>query len=237
MSVRSTSALTEEQVIRILDMLDSGVLPRVIAEEFGVSRKAICRIHTGRTWRELTTRYNKEKPGQVTMLGLPIKFCELHDEVTAVKNHFGLSFKQPIYWGWFESWDGLHSVVSDGYIIWESTDLVKYAQKLADTGITGDPVWADKVEELPTFELEDIMSMPTGRKFKIEPCENGIVKLSTKYRCLHIQQKYVDIAAKMKLEIREAYRSDNLVYFTRTKPKSIINPTHVVIACCSTLEV
>jgi hypothetical protein len=238
MTIRSTSPLTEEQVIEVLHMLDEGFSHRTIAEKFGVGRKVVSRIHTGETWREFSHHYAKEKPDQITipLLGLSNDFCDLHDEITAVKNNFGLNYNQPIHWGWFESWDGLHSVVSDGYIIWESSDLVTYAQQLVLTGIKGEPVWADKAEELPSFECEDIMSMPVGGQYTVVSQDNGIVKLTRGDRCVYLQQKYVDIAKRMKLDIREVRQKCNLVYFTRLKPKSSLNPTHVVIACASTLE-
>ena len=123
---------------------------RLIALEFGVSKKTISRNNTGETWREVSLRSGIRPPPTQTIpsvIGVSAQFCDLHDEIIAIKNHFALAFQQPIYWGWFEGWDGLHSLVSDGYIVWESIDLVRYAQKIASTKIQGSPVWADKVEE------------------------------------------------------------------------------------------
>ena len=213
MLLRPTAVLTEEQVIIILEMLKNKIPHHVIAKEFKVSSKTISRISTGETWKEMSSKYKLQIPSQAIM---PLtEYYNLHDEVVAVKNHFGLCFNQPLYWGWFEAWDGLHSVVSDGYIIWESTDLVKFAIKLSNTGIKGHPVWADLAEELPTFELEDIMTQSVGNKLHF--IDAGV------------PQKYVNIANKMKLEIREGGKET--IYLTKRKIRSKSNPTNIVIAC------
>jgi hypothetical protein len=241
MTVRPTAILTEPQVIAILERLKQKVPHRLIADEFGVSKKTVSRINTGETWREVSLRYGLHPPTQPTapiinLMGLPAEFCDLHDEITAVKNHFALSFQQPIYWGWFEGWDGLHSLVSDGYIIWESVDLVNYAQKIASTKIGGSPVWYDKLDELPTFELTEFMTQPIGERYGVDTSAGDLVRLTSPTRTVLIRQKYVTVAAKMKLEIREAGKETDTVYLTRNKPKSKSDPMPVVIACASTIQ-
>ena len=236
MTVHPTAILTESNVMEILDRLQSGIPHRLIAAEFGVSKKTIGRINTGETWREVSLRYGARPPAQLGLIGLSTEFCDLHDEITAIKNHFALAFRQPIYWGWFESWDGLHSLVSDGYIIWESSDLVKYARKIAALGIQGDPVWTEKLDELPTFELEALMTCPVGEHFTVDTSSGDFAKLTGAGRTIYLRQKYLNIAAKMKLEVREAVGNPSIVYLTRNKPKSKSDPQPFVIACCSTLQ-
>lgn len=239
MTVHPTAILTETDVMQVLERLQTGISHRVIAAEFGVSKKTISRINTGETWREVSLRYGARPPAQVgplNLVGLSNEFCELHNEIIAIKNHFALAFQQPIYWGWFESWDGLHSVVSDGYIIFESADLVKYAQKIAATGIKGAPVWSEKLDELPTFELEALMTCAVGEPYKVDICGGDIARLIGTKGTVIIRQKYVNVAAKMKLEIREAGDRLDIVYLTRNKPKSKRDPMPFVIACCSTMQ-
>jgi hypothetical protein len=239
MTVRPTAILTESDVIQVLERLKNKIPHRLIAQEFGVSKKTISRINTGETWREVSLRYGAQPPAQAgafNLIGLPSEFCDLHDEITAIKNHFALMFQQPIYWGWFESWDGLHSLVSDGYIIFESADLVKYAQKIAATGIKGAPVWSEKLDELPTFELEALMTCAVGEPYKVDICGGDIARLIGTKGTVIIRQKYVNVAAKMKLEIREAGDRLDIVYLTRNKPKSKRDPMPFVIACCSTMQ-
>jgi hypothetical protein len=239
MTARPTAILTESNVMEILDRLQGGIPHRLIAAEFGVSKKTISRINTGETWRDVSLRFGARPPaqlGSLHLVGLPTEFCDLHDEITAIKNHFALSFQQPIYWGWFESWDGLHALVSDGYIVWESADLVKYARKIAATEIKGIPVWAEKLDELPTFELEALMTCPIGEPYKVDICGGDIARLIGTKGTVIIRQKYVNVAAKMKLEIREAGDRLDIVYLTRNKPKSKRDPMPFVIACCSTMQ-
>ena len=239
MTVHPTAILTETDVMQVLERLQTGISHRVIAAEFGVSKKTISRINTGETWRDVSLRFGARPPaqlGSLHLVGLPTEFCDLHDEITAIKNHFALSFQQPIYWGWFESWDGLHALVSDGYIVWESADLVKYARKIAATEIKGIPVWAEKLDELPTFELEALMTCPVGDHFIVDTSSGDLAMLTGAGRTICVRQKYLNIASKMKLDVREAVGNPSIVYLTRNKPKSKSDPMPIVIACASVLQ-
>lgn len=236
MIVRPTAILTESDVMQILERLHSRIPHRLIAAEFGVSKKSISRINTGETWRDVSLRYGARPLAQLNLVGLPTEFCDLHDEIVAIKNHFALAFQQPIYWGWFESWDGLHSLVSDGYVIFESADLVKYAQKIAATELRGSPVWSEKLDELPTFELEALMTCPVGEPYQVDTCGGDLVRLTLGKKVVLLRQKYVSVAVKMKLEIREAVGNNTVVYLTRNKPKSKSDPQPFVIACASVIQ-
>jgi hypothetical protein len=239
---RPTAILTEAQVVEILDLLKVKVSHQNIADRYGVSKKSISRIATGETWRDISLRYGLQTPPSQTIIPvinlvpIPTEFCDLLDEITAVKNHFALSFTHPLYWGQFSSWDGVHSIVSDGYIIWESLDLYNYAKRLSDTKIIGYPVWSEKTEELPTFELEDFMTQPVGDKFTVNSGGGDIVKLVSSNKELFIRAKYVTMAIRMKLDIREAQTNDSFVYLTKNKPKATSDPMPIVIACATVLN-
>jgi hypothetical protein len=129
--------------------------------------------------------------------------------------------------------------VSDGIILWESADLVKYAQKLAEARLNIHPIWSDRAEELPTFDLEDILTQPVGEKFKVDMETGAAVRLSHQgedvQRVVFLHQKFAGIARRMKLDIRQAGKQDDFVYLTKLKPKSPADPMHVVIACVATM--
>jgi hypothetical protein len=240
--MKTPTMLTESKVIQILDLLRQKIPHRVIAQEFGISKKTVSRINTGETWKDVSLRYNQRSPSTHVQLPnlniVPIapETADLIDELVGVKNTFCLDFKQPIYWGWFEGWDGVHSVISDGYIIWESKDLVDYAKKLAATEINDEPIYADKAEELPTFELADIMTLSVGDKYTIDATAGDVVRLVGKHKSVCLKQRYVQLATRLKLEIRAAGESDEYVYLTRNKSRSASSPLSIVIACVVTIK-
>lgn len=238
MNPRPTAILTESQVVEILQRLDRGEYQHLIARCYGVSTKTISRIKNGETWSNITQRYRTKDCllPVIKITPIPIETIDLLDEIIAIKNHFGFSFEHPMHWGWFDAWDGLHSVVSDGIIMWESADLVSYARKLSTCNINKHPVWASYAEELPTFDLEDVMTLPVGDKLRPDTEANGAVKLVCETTAIFLHSKFVNIAHKMKLDIRLAGQSDEFVYLTKLKPKSPVDPTHVVMACVAAMS-
>ncbi len=242
MNIRPTATLTEPQVIEVLNRLDAGEYQHVIAKDYGVSTKTISRIKTGETWSEVSQRFRSQHPlANIThpivhITPIPAQVIDILDEAIAIKNHFGFDFRQPLHWGWFDGWDGLHAIVSDGIILWESADLVSYAQRLATSGINDHPIWASQAEEMPTFDLEDILTLPVGEKLNIEMETGGVVKLSHKRSQVFLHQRFINIARKMKLDIRLAGNQERFVYLTKLKPKSPLDPMHVVIACVATMN-
>jgi hypothetical protein len=243
MSLKPTAVLTEAQVIEILQRLEAGEHQQSIATYYKVSTKTISRIKTGDTWSDVTQRYRVRDPWigsklpVVRIIPTPASTIDLIDEVVAVKNHFGLRFEYPIYWGWFNSWDGLHSVVSDGIIMWESVDLVSYAQKLAKSGINESPIWADRTDEIPTFDIEDILTHPIGKKLKIDVETGETVQLSCSNESpIYLHPRFINISKRMKLDIRQAGEQQDYVYLTKLKPKSPSDPMHIVIACVATIK-
>jgi hypothetical protein len=230
--MRSATALTETQVIDVLKRLNAGEYQHVIAASYGVSVKTISRIKRGETWNDVTQRsmvhYSGAKIPTITII--PAKTLDLLDEVIAIKNHFGFSFDQPIHWGWFDGWDGLHSIASDGIIMWESADLVAYAQKLAQSGINDSPIWARCAEELPTFDIEDVMTQSVGKIYEPTIETEEAVQLIAYPHSVFLHSKFVNIARMMKLDIRVANKTNEYVYLTKQKQKA-----DVIIACVATL--
>lgn len=233
-----TAILTEAQVLEVLNRLDSGELQQDIAAFYKVTPRTISRIKNGKTWTALTQKdraiHNNAKIPIITPI--PVETMNLLDEVTAVKNHFGFSFDHPIHWGWFDGWDGLHSIASDGIIMWESADLVTYAQKLAQSGIDESPIWANCAEELPTFDIEDVMTQSVGNIYEPIMEADGFVQLIATPHTAFLHSKFVNISQTMKLDIRVADKTNEYVYLTKHKPKSTKDPTNVVIACVATLR-
>jgi hypothetical protein len=235
---RTRAILTEDQVVEILGLLQGQMQLSEIAERYHVSVKCISRIVSGEAWQSVSLRHGMHLERHNVPLQIPSlseEFCDLHNATVAVKQHFGFRMEQPIHWGWFESWDGLHAVTSDGYIIWESKDLVAFAKRLAESKINTYPILSDKAEELPTFELEDIMGQPTGDVLNVTNSLGDMVKLSNTKRELCIRAKYATIATKLKLDFREV-QGKPFVYLTKNKPKAKNDPLPIVIACITTIE-
>jgi hypothetical protein len=193
--------LTVAEVLEISRLLDRNISIGAIAEEFRVGHKTVARIRTGETWSEVTKRTSTVVTNNTVLPADPI--LDLMDEAVSVKNHFCLALDRPMDWGYFDWYDGLHSVVTDGYIFWESADLVSLALKL------------NGGKELPTFWLKDLMTQPIGQVISNN----------------HLPNKYAAIADSMKLELRQAGTRHDIVYLTRSKTKITADTASVVIAC------
>lgn len=247
MTQRPTATLTEEQVVYVLQQLAKPYperpLQRDLAKELHVSTKTINRINVGDTWKEFSSPGTLERvipktlPAIVQVTHFPEAQLDLDDNAVAVKNHFGFAFSHPINWGWFENWEGVHHIASDGIISWESSALVHFAQKLAQSEINASPILAGLAEELPTFELEDLMTHPIGGVLAFDLDLGGLIKLLQPPRkYVYLQQSYYSIAQKLKLEIRQALDSeDNFVYLVKSRYQEGKEPSHNIVACVATM--
>ena len=215
-----------------------------IAVMYGVSKKSISRIATGQTWSDVTHRNQpKETPVRdavvpcLEILKLPEKFIDFLDDLNAIKNHFGFSFDHPLNWGWFDWADGKHHICTDGFIMWESADLVNFAQKMSQSEVNSYPVFASKSCELGMFEIEKIMTKPIGKRYVVDLDCGGVVRLiNEQNQVIYLRQKYVAMAVKMKLEIRASGTDDRFVYFTKSRNRMTADTSSVVIACVSTMQ-
>jgi hypothetical protein len=97
------------------------------------------------------------------------------------------------------------------------------------------PVYSSRAEELPTFELEDIMGQAVGELLTPTIGLGDMVRISNSKTELCIRAKYANIATKLKLDFREVPGTP-FVYLTKNKPKSKNDPLPIVIACITTIE-
>ena len=176
-------ALNIAQVQEIVVLLDAGISLSAIAAEYKVAPKTIDRINKGITWFEVTHR--KEPRKEPHMIMESDDLLTKHDMRVAVNNHFG--FSGVINWGIFRYKDGLHYIATDGKIMWESRDLVKFSQDLPGS------------KELSSYSLKSIMTLPLG---------NVLAKPS-------IDKKYIDVASKMHLSFHTAGNSQDFIYLAR----------------------
>lgn len=233
---KSQATLTESSVKEILRLLDRGISHGAIAEEFHVSKKTISRINTGETWSDISKRTIARDPPThnvaIPSVTSPDKLLDLLDEVTGVKNHFGLSFDRPLNWGYFDWYDGTHSVATDGFIMWESTDLTEFALKLYGSQITGAPIFSDQARELPTFGTKALMTYAIGGRYTVDADAGGVAKLvADDGSSVMLRKKYVEIATKLRFELRQAGDRSDILYFTRAKTKTTSDTASVIMAC------
>ena len=247
---KPTAKLTGGDVKRILDNAKLAPSQRMTQKEMAeclqVSMKTISRVLTGQTWRD-ETQLNKPRDAGRGPASITYKtrqddaeeMCDFLDDLTAIKNHFALSFDHPLFWGWFDWQDGKHSICSDGFIMWESTSLVNFAQRVKVAEINSHPFFSHKADELPTFEITEIMTKPIGPKFVTDAEAGGIVRLISegeKNTVVFLRQKYVALAQKHKMEIRAAGDDPRFVYLTKARNKQTADTQSVVMACVSTMK-
>jgi hypothetical protein len=232
------SALTEEMVLEILPMLDRGISQKAIADYYGVSKKTISRINTGKTWSELSKRTKTLPVHNVALppVSSPNLLLDLLDETTSIKNHFGLSFDEPIDWGYFNWYDGVHSIATDGIIAWESSDLTNFALKLAASNVLGAPIWSQDARELPTLRLKNLMTQPIGGRYIADSDAGSVVRLVAEDgNVVLLGKKYYDIANKMRFDIRQAGNLSNVVYLSRAKTKTTSDTSSVAMAAVAVI--
>jgi hypothetical protein len=241
---RPNVTLTELEVLQILGLLDAKVPQRKIAELYAISTKTINRISTGESWNDISQRHYQIRTAKTLgargisqLVPIPEQTLDLLDDVIAVKKSFAFSYPHPIHWGWFDSWDGLHAIATDGIIAWESCDLVNYAMRLNHSGIDASPVCAMSARELPTRNLEDIFTKPITDKLSVVRNLGGIIQLVNEHKqpCF-LQQKYFDVATRLHLELYQAGSQLEYLYFLKTYPKTVYNDQSNIITCVATVE-
>lgn len=240
--MKKAKTLTHTEVLEVQSYLDMGEDKNLISKMYGVCLKTIRRIEKGETWTKVTgtekvsntltsTKIVKQFTDPKTL-----EYFDNIDNIVAVKNHFSLSFSLPILWGQYYGWDGIHYVAGDGYILWESEDLMRFAKTIFELQTPESPFFSQKAKELPTFALERIMCAPIEGYYKVGRSINGVSELLLNRKRVFIREDYLAIAKHHNLDIREAGAEDKFVYFTKTKSKHK-DTDAIVIACISTLEV
>jgi hypothetical protein len=195
-----------------------------IARDFGVSKKTISRISTQETWRDVTERYDYRLLNEQraitdipTLPSVPAELADLHDDLTQQKTLRGLSTELPLHWGWYEAWDGLHGIATDGIVLWEDLLMVELARRAHASGISDHPIYGLNAHELPTFTLIDIMCHPLGEALRVEETfSNGVAKLATADGfVVYLQDKFVRLAKDRKLSIYSADNDPSFVFLTK----------------------
>lgn len=223
--------LSEQQVIEILQRLKNKELQKDIALFYGVHPKTISRIKTGKNWQWLSQQVLH--PEEVLLKLAPIFDTKQYDEqyltsldqIVAIKNTFCLDHNKPIYWGWFDGWDGKHAIATDGIIAWESNDLVNYFKNLDNT-------LNKNAKELPTIALEILFNYPLNTRANIVDEYKNSIKLSGDSKIVFIDKKFAALVNKLSLEYFFAGNT-NLVYLVKTKKRT---DTPAIIACIAPME-
>lgn len=229
---RPSAQLTEEDVVEIwrrIENIRHGNVAKdsqgKIAADYKVSKKTINRIALRETWGEVTSGIQKKEAerrrGVIkvdTLASVPDHVADLCDSIYAAKTAWGLSYDLPIHWGYYDAWDGKHSVATDGIIIWEDPRLVEFALKVAETKLDDATILASNATELDTFALSSVMTRPVGSDaLKIgETAQNGISHLITPEGVVVcIQTKFVALATKHRCEFRQAGDQLDFVYLMK----------------------
>lgn len=196
-----------------------------IGADYSVSKKTIGRIALKESWKEVTDRLeNQDAHSRMSYLDLPAlpsvpeEIADLWDYVAKAKVNNILSPESALLWGWYDSWDGKHHVVTDGVIMWDNPRLVELALKLKASNIDELPFLASNAVELPTFALSSVMTLPIGPAYqKGDEFTGGIVQLiSEKGGVVCIQSKFFHFAETHKYQLCQAGDSNQIVYLTKS---------------------
>ncbi len=155
-----------------------------------------------------------------------IKIPESFDEKSFlfIKEHFKFDKQKAINWGFFDDYTGLCGVITDGSIIWKSSDLANY--------IKNTPQIYNNSRELPTFELKSLINNPVGCILEVDSYRGEYAILKDKHNIYTIKQKYIDICRKYNLEIRRADGNSDYVYFVKYKNEYTIQ----TLACVGLMK-
>src|SRR5512143_681474 len=101
MNRKPVAVLTEEQVFEILTLTKAGARQAHLAERYKVSPKTIQRIQKGDTWPEVYQKFELQSHhAPPTLPYIPVVvydpgILDEFDRLVSIKNHYGLSFRQP----------------------------------------------------------------------------------------------------------------------------------------------
>lgn len=212
-----------------------------IANAYGVEKKTISRIKTGKTWRSLKQRFDEQSSvhfNRSVEAEEGLRTENMIADIGGAKETFGLDTERPLHFGRYEWYDGVHWIASDGFILWESLPLYDLAVRAEASGIKGYPVFAHKACELPTFKLSDIMTRPVGDTLvkDLESGDGWVRLISDESKTVFIKSQYMEIAERQKFDINLAGYDLDFVYFTQTKTTRHTEDI-VIFACVATMEI
>lgn len=260
MPERSSATLTDEAVWEILTRLrlidqgnPKGDTQSLIAADYGVEKKTISRIKTGKTWGKIKLRFDEDPNHRQEVA--PVVYLEpdsdevldLMSTLTGAKNQFCLDHDKPVHFGRFDWIDGIHAVVTDGLIMWESESMYRLATKIEATGLKKHPFFASKADELPTLEISRMMTLPINQEFvEREDYATGVSKLiSEEGKVVFLQERYMRVIDRNKFQVHLAGDQTDFVYLTKSIIKNkktdqgdtvVISHVMVVHAAVATME-
>lgn len=252
MTDKPNAKLSEDQVWAILVRLrkikqgnfDKDNQER-IAKDFKIEKKTVSRIHTGKTWESVKQKFDEEPDHRADMLpqialvrSYDPSVLELIDIITSVKDHFALCHTSPLHYGKFDWIDGIHSVVTDGIIVWESVSLYRLARQIEKTKVNDAPLFARKVNELPTFELAALLTHhPMDYRFiSFEHSAEGVVRMTGENdKTVFLQEKYFNLIDRDGFQVYAAGDRTDIVYLTKTR-ETKHNENVIIHACVATMQ-
>lgn len=186
--------MTDADALQIVADKDA-YTPQELAVQHGISAKTVRRILRGETWSDVT--------GVPRVVVDPVRVRPYPDNILsalsgtaysrAVRDFFGFDPVGHLGWAIYDCWDGLGHLATDGTVAWRCPILSAYVARIGG-------------EELPTVGARRIMSLSIGDL--LENAEIGI------------DNKYIALAKRHNLEIREAIGADEFVYLTKARTRA-----------------
>jgi hypothetical protein len=186
----------EGAVKQILLRHQRGETQVALANEFGINTKTVSRILSGQSWKHVRLTDADLTDGQT---------LTAHNEVIALKTKYGFDVERPLFWGAYDSYDGVRHVATDGVIAWISKALHDTACQYASKGFDEFPYFSNKAFELNSFEVADMMDAALGRILKpdIEDFGNLVALRPRDGEPIFVDQKFWGLAQKLRLHFYE----------------------------------
>lgn len=221
-----------------------------IAADFQVQRKTISRIHNGRAWPKIKAQFDAEhnRKDEISPIAFVYTFTpgehKLCATIESIKTALCLNPKKPIDYGQYDWYDGVRSVVTDGTImwdggmrVWDKQTLFDFARIVERSAVNVEPCFANKVSELPTSVVGELMTRPPGDFYELfEEFPEGV----TSYRSrsghkVFIHDSFKPLITAQNLKIYQAGKTLDCVYLVKPLPNREDNP--FVIACLATMRI
>lgn len=245
----SESPLSREDVAYIKEMglrKEQGlksVSQAQLARELGVSEKTISRIIHNKTHKDVAPRvqildqhrelaaYFALHPEEAALPHVPEEEVCTGNALIEFKNKYRFDTKRPLFWGWYEDFNGIHGVVSDGVLILlDNTPypFIRFAKHAKEMKLDEAPWFSSKACELPTFALRDLMTEPPGLQLFFAcdlPEDCVLVVTEDKAGEYIIKRKFLELADKRGYHLREAGENPGYIYMTQRVKNSPSDPT------------
>lgn len=202
---------------------------RQIAIDFNVDRKTVNRIASQECYRDVTENYEKNcrtERANHPMLGRQMvpatseELINLDAEISYYKGKVCLRHDLPMHYGYCRGWDRFHNIVSDGFILLLDDIGLDIALRAKNAGISDGPYFSDTAQELPTFELFELLTQEVGTQLMPREAPEGreaylVDSMNSILVC--IDRVYYDFAKRLKCEIRLC-PGNSFVYIAHVVP-------------------